>query len=228
VYEVGMLAEVELSAADTDEVWEPCKIRSIETKPARTLAEGVGQSRRIFGVTLQNKDFLSRVPESRLRPLSAKNALLIDPAVFSDAGSSSGSSSESDSDMSEVVPARGPVPSRPPPQPRELADASGSPFDEFYSKLPGVRAGIRSIGSPARSSNADSTTDADIESVHASLDRMNSEVRGTVASPSYDDSENRADRLERLQEEMDLSSKYVRLNVSSAAASLGQISQDRS
>ena len=67
--------------------------------------------------------------------------------------------------------------------------------------------------------------DEELERLHASLDRINSEVRATTPLPSYDEGENRADRLERLQEEMDLSRQMVRLNVSSAAASLDQINQ---
>jgi hypothetical protein len=134
-----------------------------------------------------------------------------------------------------------PVPSQPPPQPKPQLQPQpqpsrareASPFEAFYAQLPSVRAVIRSIGTP-RSGRDDDDDDggggggdqddsdmgAALERVHASLDRINSDVRATAPLPSYDDGENRADRLERLQEEMDLSRRDVRLNVSSAAKSL--------
>ena len=157
----------------------------------------------------------------------------------SDSSSGEDSSHHSHHNQDESVP-RQPVPSRPPPQPQQAVVNTvpgASPFDAFYAQLPDIRARIRAVGTPRGSEDARNTniqagsleSDSDdeglaaLERVHASLDRMNSEVRATTPLPSYDETENRADRLERLQEEMDLSRRDVRLNASSAGQSLTQI-----
>ena len=250
---VGIIAEVEVPIP-TGIAWIPCKIRKISDTVTRD-----GRERREFAVSLENKDFLSGIPQRRLRPLTDEHKQHIDQMDFSenekehpprkegsharypdpDPDPDSDPDSDPDPNKNDLDSHNGSIDSGPTSSDEHGfldhdsvdEEASTPPpvtLDDFYAGLPDVRKHIRAIGVPAENTTAGHSANMEaIERVHASLDRINSGVGGNPEpmSMSFDDSENRAERLDRLQDEMNLSRRDIQLKATSANTSLRHLSQ---